>query len=183
MENQVCFRTDYFVLVVTVAIGVIIWVIYKTNEKYEKNTDKLKDMCDEITEKMKEKPAVKEEEEPTVRYGGNSGYGPRSGQVYVNNGYVNNGYVNNGYGNYGDGVYQLIGYVYPHRHPDQMFRLMGRRYNSYKFEYYVIHPYTAIKIPIKFKNDMELSTGDRIDIPGFHGHYIVHIYDTDRQIL
>lgn len=79
---------------------------------------------------------------------------------------------------YGD--YQLVGYVFPHRHPDQMFRLMGRRYDSYKYEYYVIHPYTDIRIPIKVKNDWELNTGDHVDIPGFKGHYVVNIYDIDR---
>lgn len=79
---------------------------------------------------------------------------------------------------YGD--YQLVGYVYQPRYPDQMFRLMGRQIYNSRYEYYVIHPDNGIKIQIKVKNDWELNTGDRVQIPGFHGQYIVEIYDMDR---
>lgn len=85
---------------------------------------------------------------------------------------------------YGDPRYiyggsQLVGYVYPHKDPNQMFRLMGRQTGSNKYEYYVIHPYTDIKIPINNKNGWELNNGDQVNIPGFKGPYIVKIYDMD----
>jgi hypothetical protein len=80
-----------------------------------------------------------------------------------------------GYGNF-----QQVGYVHSHKNPDQMFRLMGRQMGSSRYEYYVIHPYNEIKIPIRSKNDWELNTGDRVEITGFPGHYLVEIYDIDR---
>jgi hypothetical protein len=79
--------------------------------------------------------------------------------------------------------FQLVGYVSSHRHPDQMFRLMGRQYHPYKYEYYVIHPYTDIKIPIRIKNDWEINTGDQVQIPGFKGDYTVQVYDNDHSII
>ena len=76
-------------------------------------------------------------------------------------------------------MYQMVGYVFNQRQSNDMFRLMGRQYAPAKYEYYVIHPYNDIKIPISVKNDWELNTGDHIHIPGFHDPYIVKIYDDD----
>lgn len=80
---------------------------------------------------------------------------------------------------HGYGPFQLVGYVFSKHDGHEMFRLMGRQLNSNRWEYYVIHPYTEIKMPIKVKNDWELHTDDRVEIPGFNGHYRVQIYDYD----
>ena len=76
--------------------------------------------------------------------------------------------------------FQLVGYAYKPNNPDQMFQLFGRRIYSNKHEYYVVHPITLIKIPIKIKSDYELSNDDTIIIKGFPGDFRVEIYDLDR---
>lgn len=169
MDNQVCFRSDYFILFVVITLAIIMWVIYQINDKYTRTTMKLQSMYKDM---INTEPEPRNIPEPPVA---NLPPPPPLGGGYIRSDNYHQ------LVRYGD--YQLIGYVYPHRHPDQMFRLMGRRYDSYKYEYYVIHPYTDIKIPIDVKNNWELNTGDRVNIPGFKGHYIVHIYDTDRQII
>lgn len=79
--------------------------------------------------------------------------------------------------------YQLIGYAYKNDKPNEMFQLYGRRIyqNNNKYEYYVIHPYTQIVIPVKVKNDQELNTDDNIYIKGFPGYFNVEIYNDDRN--
>lgn len=82
------------------------------------------------------------------------------------------------HGEYGN--FQQVGYAYKPNNPDQMFQLFGRRIYSNKHEYYVVHPITLIKIPIKVKNDYELSNDDQIIIKGFPGDFKVEIYDLDQ---
>lgn len=180
--NQVCFRSDHFLLFVVIMIGIIGWVIYQLFDRYRRmnvmNSSKMQDLYENITEIIKnDKNAIQvsNEEKPDQR------------EVYVPQRTPEPVLVNYRppidpyrYGDYGN--YQLVGYVYPQRHPDQMFRLLGRRYNHTRYEYYVVHPYTDIKIPIQVKNDWELNTGDHVHIPGFQGHYVVYIYDVDRPI-
>jgi Sec-independent protein translocase protein TatA len=185
MVGQICVRYDYFVLFIVVAVAIIIWVLHQVNETTEKAKHKLKKLYQAIEEKQKqeqEQEKIKQNEtaldtarvesqrreEIDERYQVRQDRGTLPYPIYNDPRY---------------GEYQLVGYVYPHKHPDQMFRLMGRQYNSTRYEYYVIHPYTDIKIPIKVKNDWELNHGDRVDIPGFKGHYLVNIYDMDRVIF
>jgi len=82
------------------------------------------------------------------------------------------------HGEYGN--FQQVGYVYKLNNPDQMFKLFGRRIHSNKYEYYVVHPYTGIKMPIKVKNDWELNNGEKVTITGFPGDFTVQIYDLDQ---
>lgn len=181
MVDQICMRTDYFLVFVILTLGIIAWVIYQLMNHYQQlttaNTDKLDDLYENlasITKDQKDKDTEKskidsQQSQPNL-------------QPYLRHTYsqpVANYNVPPimPYGTYGG--YQLVGYVYPHNDPDQMFRLMGRQYNNTRYEYYVIHPFTDIKIPIKVKNDWELNTGDHVHIQGFHGHYVVKIYDDD----
>lgn len=175
MDNQVCVRTDYFLLFVVLSLLIISWVIHQVIENYRKmslsTTDKIEHMYTNITKNERDKRDREEQERrqrdrldqrDRIAIESIRQRAPPISQIFDN--------------------FQLVGYVYTPKHADQMFRLMGRSYNnSCKFEYYVIHPYTEIKIPINVKNDWELNTGDNVDINGFHGKYLVHIYDTDRN--
>jgi hypothetical protein len=76
--------------------------------------------------------------------------------------------------------FQVIGYAYKLNNPDNMFQLFGRRLYSNKYEYYVIHPITQIKIPINVKNNWELTKDDQIIIKGYPGEFKVEIYDLDQ---
>lgn len=176
MDNHVCIRYDYFILFVFVSLGIIAWVLYQCYHITLGAENKLKNIYENIDDLVKnqKEPIAAPPETPN----------PNAYQhllepiappiIEYRAPFTFNIGTQNIYGNY-----QLVGYVYPHRHPDQMFRLMGRQIYSNKYEYYVIHPYTDIRIPIKVKNDWELNTGDHVEIPGFHGRYIVQIYDMD----
>lgn len=173
MNDQVCFRSDYFILFIVVTVSIIMWVIYQLYSRSAHELQLLyKDMSELVksTNNTQETPTTHEiSPSPIMQLPTKVIQPPIVTPIYPYD-----------VSRYGD--YQLVGYVHPHRHPDQMFRLMGRRYDYYKYEYYVIHPYTDIKIPIDVKNNWELNTGDHVEIPGFKGHYDVYIYDTDRQI-
>ncbi len=82
------------------------------------------------------------------------------------------------HGEYGN--FQQVGYAYKPNDADQMFKLFGRKLHSNKYEYYVVHPSTEIKIPIKVKNDWEINNDERIIIKGFAGDFKVEIYDLDQ---
>jgi hypothetical protein len=73
--------------------------------------------------------------------------------------------------------FALVGYV--SRKHYQMMPLYGRmtRYNSNKYEYYVIDTDTNIKIPVYSKNDNELYTNDDVFVN--EKRYRVTIYDMD----
>lgn len=182
MDNHVCIRYDYFILFVLVSLGIIAWVLYQCYHITLGTKNKLKNIYENIDDLVKnqKEPIVTPPEEPItlpIKEHGPGVYQYPSGPIappIVEYRMPFNIATQSVYGSY-----QLVGYVYPHRHPDQMFRLMGRQIYSNKYEYYVIHPYTDIKIPIKVKNDWELNTGDHVEIPGFHGRYVVQIYDMD----
>jgi len=176
MVNQVCMRSDYFIAFLLITLAIIGWVIYQMIIRYQQvnmnNVDKFDNLYENLTALIQGKKDEKKEEdksENTVPVTFHSS--PPSPPPIIDRRFP----PILRYGTYGD--FQLVGYVYPHHEPDQMFRLMGRQYNTTRYEYYVVHPYTDIKIPIKVKNDWELNTGDHIHIPGFHGHYTVQIYD------
>jgi hypothetical protein len=71
--------------------------------------------------------------------------------------------------------FALLGYI--SRKHNLMMPLYGRmtRYNSNKYEYYVIDTNTNIKIPVYSKNDNELYTNDEIFVN--EKRYKVTIYD------
>lgn len=78
--------------------------------------------------------------------------------------------------------FHVVGYAYKTGKDvaENMFQLYGRRLHSNKYEYYVVHPITQIKIPIYTKNDWELNQDDKVEIKGFPGKFDVEIYDIDQ---
>lgn len=62
--------------------------------------------------------------------------------------------------------------------PNRMLKLFGRRFDSHRYEYYVIHHLDeSLKIPIPNKGDKELMEGDSLQVPGYPGTYKVHLYN------
>lgn len=205
MDRQVCMRSDYFLIFVVITIGIIIWVLTRFNNQYQQMVLKLRDMVSEMNTKLSEPPTPSP---PSLQSPQSPPSEPPSqsdlpqGTVYqlqrtrdfqrlvdplippIQRGFFPptvrtqlpfNLATQGDYGNF-----QQVGYVVSPKDGNQMFRLMGRQLDSYRYEYYVIHPYTEIKIPITVKNDWELHTDDQVEIPGFKGHYRVQIYDIDR---
>jgi hypothetical protein len=182
-------RTDYFAVVVIIALGVIVWVIYQVAYNYRQLTRTITDLYEDLKQppvaptppvpvqppegdiyqlqRMRDMQRMSDPMIPPIQRGL---YPPT--ERYRLPFYVAT------QGDYGG--FQQVGYASSKRNPDQLFRLMGRQLDSHRYEYYVIHPYTEIKIPTKTKNDWELNTGDRVDIVGFPGEYTVQIYDHDQ---
>jgi len=73
-----------------------------------------------------------------------------------------------------------IGADYERQDPDRILKIFGRRIDSYKYEYYVIHHFdSSLKIPIQNNRDQELYQGDTVRVPGYPDQYVVHLYDYD----
>lgn len=77
--------------------------------------------------------------------------------------------------------YQMMGYLKKKgkkKDPERMLKLYGRRTDTYKYEYYVIHHEDPeLKIPLERRGDQELYDGDLIKVPGYPGEYQVSLYD------
>jgi hypothetical protein len=182
LNQQVCFKTDYFVGFVIVTVGIIAWILYycyRMALESVRRDPQLETLPEPQPQPLTDRqdPRVEQPYGPYGPYGQYGQDGPYSTRYGVQFGPQSLPV----YGSYGP--YQLIGYASHHKHPDRMFRLMGRQYNSTRYEYYVVHPDTAIKIPIKTQNDHELNSGDRIRIPGFHGHFTVRIYEDNDHLF
>jgi hypothetical protein len=170
--DQICFRSDYFIVFVIITFVIIGWVLYHCHRTTEQLRTIYTDL-DNLVSEQKDNPSPVQPQPqlpPQLIQ-----QVPPQPQLMPNYPVMYNSITQGLYGNY-----QLVGYVSSPKQPNHMFRLMGRQIYSNKYEYYVIHPYTDIKIPIDVKNNWELNTGDRISIPGFGGHYIVNVYDSDR---
>jgi len=76
--------------------------------------------------------------------------------------------------------YQLTGFVY---NDNDRYPLYGRpKYpgKTDKYEYYIIdESRNKLKIPFKSKNDNELYSGDKIDIPSVGNNLNINIYEYD----
>lgn len=174
--SQVCFDSGYLLVFLTLVVVVIVWIVYLVREQLNDEIRRLYDNIEDLTTSAGSATSVGTSSRSDVSLRSAIAPSLRSGvpppqfpMTYGDPRYI-----------YGGS--QLVGYVYPHSDPNQMFRLMGRQTGSNKYEYYVIHPYTDIKIPINNKNGWELNDGDRVNIPGFKGHYIVRIYDMDHPL-
>jgi len=206
MNNQVCMQYNHFILFVVAGVAVIAWALYQVNKqsqqihqltankmpdidtinqnldeiidqrlknseaKYEKNQDKILNLLMAANSAQREQdyqrmanPFV-----PPIQRGP---FSPMLAEKTLPINIPTHGE----YGNF-----QQVGYVYKLNNPDQMFKLFGRRIHSNKYEYYVVHPYTGIKMPIKVKNDWELNNGEKVTITGFPGDFTVQIYDLDQ---
>lgn len=184
MDNTICFKSNYFWLTLAILVIAIAFIIYKVYDKYQqihtivgKMSDNIKDIYNSSknspTPPNQQEKEIQEEIDYTRDSTGNLNFPTRRPILNYDLPILN---MPN-YGNLRYSNFQLVGYVHKRRNPDQMFRLMCRQINTGRYEYYVIHPQTDIKIPINVKNDWELNTGDVVSIPGFHGHYNVKIYD------
>jgi hypothetical protein len=210
MDRQFCVRSDYFLIFVLVAIGIIIWVLIHLSDHYSRQMATLFQEREETwgTASPLNNGGEAPINPPSGGKGSEGGLRPPwgdsapQGNVYqlqrerdfqrardpmippIQRGMYPptvepmlpfNIPTQGGYG-----PFQQVGYVSSSHDSNEMFRLMGRQLDTSRYEYYVIHPYTEIKIPIKVKNDWELHTDDHVEIPGFHRHYHVQIYDYDR---
>jgi hypothetical protein len=205
--SQVCMPSNHFVLVVIVGISVIFFALWQVNKQAHQiqlltatknnDIDNISQNLDEMIEqKIKSnlpgKNNDKQDQIIKLLMAANENQRDQDYQRMVNpfipplqRGPFSpmlaektlpiNSPTHGEYGNF-----QSVGYAYKPTNPDQMFQLFGRRIYSNKYEYYVIHPFTQIKIPVRVKNDWELSRDDKIIINGFPGDFIVEIYDLDQ---
>ena len=61
-----------------------------------------------------------------------------------------------------------------------MMKLLERYLYSGRYEYCTIHHLDPeIKIPIYVKNYQQLSTGDKVEVPGYKSKFKVYIYDKE----
>lgn len=61
--------------------------------------------------------------------------------------------------------------------PNRMLKLFGRRIDTHRYEYYVIHHLDeSLKIPLNNNGDRELMNGDDVHVPGYPGTYKVNLY-------
>ena len=206
MDNQVCMPYNYFILFVLIGAAVIAWALYQVNnqsqqmhslasnktaemETLNKNLDEMIDQRLRNTESIYEQKqnqmiklllrADSAQREQDFERMANPLVPPLQRGPYSTTLVEKNLPVNiPTQGEYGN--FQQVGYAYKHDNPDQMFQLFGRRIHSNKYEYYVVHPYTQIKMPIKVKNDWEINNDERITITGFPGDFKVQIYDLDQ---
>lgn len=210
MNSQVCMPSNHFALFVVIGLGVMIWALWQNhlqsqqihmlmtninNDVQGQSEPMSQDIDDKIEKKIKERDSQYNEKQnqlinllmtanenqreqdyqrmanpfipPLQR-------GPFSPMLAEKTLPINIPT----HGEYGN--FQQLGYAYKPGNPNLMFKLFGRRIYSNKYEYYVIHPYNDIKIPIKTKNDWELNKGDDILIKGFPGLFKVEIYDLDQ---
>lgn len=62
--------------------------------------------------------------------------------------------------------------------PDHMLKLFGRRTDTNRWEYYVMHhDDPSLKIPIDSKRNDELYNRDDVHVPGYPGRFKVQLYD------
>lgn len=204
-NNLVCVNSNYFVIFVTISIAIIAWALYQVNQQAQhirlltrnNDTNILEQNLDEIIDQKLKDQHIKSQqvsnknnviemliaantiqkqqdlqrlENPFVPPIQRGTFSPQLAEVTV----PINTPTRGEYGNF-----QLVGYAYKPNQLDQMFQIFGRRIYSNKYEYYVIHPITQIKIPVKSKNDWEFSSGDKVKIIGFSGQFLVEIYGND----
>jgi hypothetical protein len=187
---------NYFILYVLIGALVIAWSLYQVNQQSNKtdsnDIETLNQNLDEMIDQRFKDTEKKQDQMLKLLINANSAQreqdfermanpfippvqrGPYSPMLAMKTLPVNLPT----HGEYGN--FQQVGYAYKPNNPDQMFKLFGRRIHSNKYEYYVVHPYTEIKMPIKVKNDWEINNDEIITIPGFPGHFKVQIYDLDQ---
>ena len=202
MANQICIPSNHFILVIIIGAAIIGWALYQVNQQAQQlqafSADKIDDMdtinqnLDEIikqriAEKMPNNATNQFTYDLTTANQRHQDYqrminpfvppvqrGPFSASLSEKTLPINIP----SRGEYGG--FQQVGYAYKPNDHEQMFQLFGRRIHSNKYEYYVVHPITQIKMPIKVKNDYELNKDDIIVIKGFQGDFKVEIYDLDQ---
>jgi hypothetical protein len=164
-QGKVCIQPSYFIFFVVVCLLIISWALYQVNNQANEirkltfqTMESSANAINKLGEEFRQVNSQKTQIVPPINL--------RSVPINIPT-----------QGDYGN--FQQVGYAYKTNKPDFMFNLLGRKINSYKYEYYVIHPYTQIRMPIKTKNDWELSSDDDIKIPGFTGNFRVHIYEMD----
>lgn len=166
MSDKVCIQTEWFIIFIIIIFAIMSWVIYQFLTHNYKQMDNLETFIRKQPNKRTNISHRKPQHHilpPQHHHMKHNMFPP----PYIYPILPYDHYMN----------FQLVGYVYPVNKPNLMFRLMGRQYNSTRYEYYVIHPYNDIQIPIHVKNDWELNTGDFVNIPGFQEQYVVKIYD------
>jgi hypothetical protein len=208
-EGQICMKTSHFYLFIFVGLAIIAWALYQVNQQsiqmvlmdkeracsLDMINENLDEMIDQRIRKTESSMSNMHEQHsklidmlvaanevqrdqdirrmadpmvPPVRRGP---YSPLIAEKTLPVNVPTRGE----YGNF-----QTVGYAYKPNNPDQMFQLFGRRIHSNKYEYYVVHPITQIKIPIRTKNDWELYKDDKVTVKGFPGDFKVEIYDLDQ---
>ena len=205
--NQVCFQTNYFSAVVVIGLAIMAYALWQVHQQslrinelvaeqsLANDVTEESDIDRKINEKLREKELQHErtlkiiaaaqgledtrrQEDiqrltnpliPPLQRDHYSQVWPTKRIVPVNTPTR---------GEYDD--FQQVGYAHKSGNTDQMFPLFGRRIHSNKYEYYVIHPGTQIKIPIRVKNDWEINQDDTITIKGFPGDFKVELYDKDQ---
>ena len=210
MNNQVCFQSNHFLLVVIACFTMMGWALYQVNQQAQQihlltanrqrdlNIDNIENI---INQKMKETPqperitrddvnnqvsdllanASRIQREQDYQRINDPLTPPLQRLPFLSPPINMQPIMPINIPTQGDfGNFQDVGYVYHPQNPELMFPLFGRQIYSNKYEYYVIHPYNKIKISIKVKNDWELNKDDAVKIKGFPGDFVVEIYDLDQ---
>ncbi len=202
MNNQVCFQSNHFAVFVLVGMAIIGYALWQVHLQSQQINELIKDQRESDEGKIKVKQHVQQQVQdldnqrqlkimataqglkneqreqdyqrmtnPLIPPLQRDHYSPLFAQRIVPVNIPTRG-------EYDD--FQQVGYAYKLGQTDQMFPVFGRRIHSNKYEYYVVHPATQIKIPIRTKNDWELTTEDKVVIKGFAGDFKVEIYGLDQ---
>lgn len=176
--NQVCMPYEYFTLFIVIAVGVIVWALYQVKQQslqiqeLLKTKDRSKD-ANRSTMNQLLRWLVDLKSTPPMIHINQSTEKPWNGPTVPPVQRINVPTR----GEYGP--FQQVGYAYKPNDVDVLFQLYGRRLYSDKYEYYVLHPYSQIKMPVKVRNDRELNNDEHIHIPGFTGEFKVEMYDIE----
>ena len=166
LPPQICIKSDYLLVYIIISVGIVLWCLYRPT-----NDTTVRTFPSETT-------TVPSPTNPgqALTSWNPSTHVPTLYQVPPLRPYVPVNVPSRGYADF-----TMVGYAYKKhdKSPENTVKLYGRRINSNRFEYYVIHPLNGIKFPVETRPQWELQTNDHINIKGLGKDFKVVIYDYD----
>lgn len=205
-NSQVCFSTNYFLLLVVAIVGTIIWLLYTlymANIKLFMNGGNAVGVGNGVNVGNGNGPVVDVKqpkrfdletiddlsigEVPPVRRDYRKIYDPlkKPTRRYVD--YptgITPPLDQGGFNIPTQGYYpnfHMAGFLVDKHDSDKTLKLFVRRIDRYKYEYYATHHKDhTLKLPINVCGDKELFQGDRVHVPSYgKTHFIVNLYDVE----
>lgn len=207
MNNQICFSTNYFLLLVVAIIGTIIWLLYTLYVKNIQlfmngnvggngNVDGNGNVGGNVGDMMVNKPKAFDPETiddlvigevPPVRRDYRKIYDPlkKPTRRYVD---YPTGIVplmdQGGFNIPTQGYFpnfHMAGFLVDKNDSNKTLKLFVRRTDREKYEYYATHHKDhTLKLPLSVRGDKELYEGDRITVPSYgNTHFTVNLYDLE----
>lgn len=165
MDNNICFNTNTFTLILLINIGLIVWSLYQV---YNKDLEILQtreesNRTGEATlnqiESIIENKMAQNREATNFPADVTPVYTPTRGEPTD---------------------FYVVGYLSREKDPDRMVKLFERYLYRGRYEYCTEnHINPTIRIPIYNHNYEQLTDGDHIKVPGYKGTFKVFIYPRD----